>query len=58
MSVNWIEQQRRLAANRCIWCASPSRYIENLGRYGVHCKRHARIICENYKRWKKRTGKR
>jgi len=54
MSINFPELQRRQKASLCIWCAQPAQWIERLDRHGVHCKRHARKICENYKKWKAR----
>lgn len=54
MSVNFPEQQRREAAHLCIWCAAPAQFITRYGRHGVHCKKHARIICENYRKWSER----
>lgn len=55
MAVSWPEQQRRAAEHLCIWCAAPAQFIARLNRYGVHCKKHARIICENYKKWKSKN---
>ncbi len=58
MSVSFPEQQRRARMHLCIWCAAPAQYITRLSRHGVHCRKHARIICENYRKWKARTGAR
>lgn len=54
MSVCITELLRREREHLCVWCGMPAQYIINLERHGVHCKKHARRICANYKRWKAR----
>lgn len=54
MSVGIVELLKREREKRCIWCGMPAQYIARFERHGVHCKKHARVICENYKRWKAR----
>lgn len=56
MSVAFPEQQRRAREHLCIWCAAPAQYIARLSKHGVHCRKRARLIVENYKRWKARTS--